>query len=136
MLDNIKNFLAICPLLSEIDVNINYLGEDVDNAAVESVSAEPVVKTYTDGGTIRQYFFAVALRQSFGQDAAANNAAISLLEQIGNWIELQNKVGILPTLSSGQSPISLEIFKTGWLDDNITNTAKYQLQCRLVYYQD
>jgi hypothetical protein len=73
------------------------------------VSTEPVLKTYTDGGTMRQFLFAVALRQTFGQDAAANNAAISQLEQISDWIEAQSNAGIPPSLVGNKSPISLEM---------------------------
>ena len=136
MMNSIKTFMENCPLLTGIDVNINYLGEDSVSSAVESLSAEPVIKTYTDGGTMRQYLFAIALRQDYGQDAVTNNNAITLLEQIAGWVEHQNSIGILPTLANNQSPISLEVFKTGWLEDKTADTAKYQLQCRLVYYQE
>jgi len=136
MQDSIKNFMGNCPLLSEIDVNINYLGENMGSAAVENTATQPVVKTYTDGATMRQYLFTLALRQNFGQDQALNNAAIGLLEQIGRWVEQQNTLGILPALPNGQQPISLEIVQTAWLEDKSVSNAKYQLQCRLVYYQE
>ena len=136
MQDSIKNFMENCPLLSEIDININYLGENVGSAAVENTAIDPVVKTYTDGATMRQYLFTLALRQDLGQDVAINHAAISRLEQIGRWIEQQNTLGILPALPNGQQPISLEIVQTGWPEDKSVSNAKYQLQCRLVYYQE
>ena len=136
MMDSIKNFMETCPLLSEIDININYLGESIVSCSVDNVSTEPVIQTYVDGGTLRQYLFAVTLRQNFGQAVSQNSNAIQMLEGIANWIEQQNSVGILPVLGGNCTPVSLEIYKTGWLDDKAENTARYQLQCRLVYYHE
>lgn len=136
MIDSVRDFMKSCPLLSEIDVNINYLNESAVSGAVENVSAQPVIKMYTDGGTMRQMLFTVSLRQAFGQEDAANGAAVSKLEQVSDWIETQSNAGILPSLEGKRSPVSLEIEKSGWLEDKTTDTAKYQLQCRLVYYQE
>ena len=136
MMNSIKAFVSGCPILSGIDVNINYLGENAVNGAIENVSAESVIKNYTDGGTIRQCVFAVSLRQDYGRDAAANNAAIGLLEQISDWLEEQDRIGMLPILDGNKSPVSLEVLKTCSPEEKTADTAKYQLQCRLVYYQD
>lgn len=136
MIGRIKNFLSGCPLFSDVDININFLGEEVVSGSVDNMSGEPVIKTYTDGGTLRQFLFAVSLRQRLGQDAQINSGAAGRLEQIGDWIENQSNHGNLPMLDSGRSPVSLEIMKTGWLEDKNADSAKYQLQCRLVYYQE
>ena len=136
MINKIKAFIKTCPVLSDIDVNINYLEENGTGGAIESVSAEPTIKNYTDGGTLRQFLFAVALRQNYGQDAAVNSEAIAKLEQIADWLYEQDRIGILPALGGNRSSVSLEVVKTGWVEEKEIDTAKYQLQCRLVYYQD
>ena len=136
MMNNIKAFIGTCPVLSDVDVNINYLGENDASGAIENVSAEPIIKNYIDGATLRQFLFAIALRQDYGQDVAANSAAIAKLEQISDWIGEQDRMGILPALDGNRSSVSLEVVKTGWVEEKESNTAKYQLQCRLVYYQD
>lgn len=136
MMNSIQTYMAACPFLSEVDMNINYLGEDAVSGAVENVSAKPVVKNYTDGGSMRQYLFAISLRQPYGQNLEANSEAISLLEQISDWIEEQDRIGVLPALDEGKNSVSLEVFQTGLLEEKATSTAKFQLQCRLVYYQD
>lgn len=136
MINTIKAFINTCPTLFEIDVNINYLGEQSASAAVENVSAEPIIKNYTDGATLRQFLFTIAMRENYGQDAEVNRAAASKLDDISDWICEMDKRGILPVLKDGKSPISLEVIKTGWVEEKESDTAKYQLQCRLVYYQD
>ena len=100
------------------------------------MSAEPVIKNYTDGGALRQFLFTVALRERYGQDTAANTAATVKLEQLSDWIYEQDRLGILPAFSGNKNSVSLEVVKTGWVDEKQSDTAKYQLQCRLVYYQD
>lgn len=136
MIETIKAFIKTCPILADVDVNINYLGENEKSSAIENVSAEPVIKNYTDGGALRQFLFTVALRQEYGQDVAENTAATVKLEQLSDWIYEQDRLGILPAFSGNKNSVSLEVIKTGWVDEKMSDTAKYQLQCRLVYYQD
>ena len=136
MINSIKAFINTCPLMTKIDVNINYLGENDSCAAIENVSTEPIVKNYTDGGTLRQFLFTIALREKYGQDAAKNTAATNKLEELSDWIYEQDRLGILPDLDGNRNSVSLEVIKTGWVDEKQSDTAKYQLQCRLVYYHD
>ena len=136
MIDTIKAFISTCPVLADIDVNINYLSENEASAAIENVSANPVIKNYTDGGALMQFLFTVALREKCGQNAAENTAATVKLEQLSDWIYEQDRLGILPNLDGNKKSVSLEVIKTGWVDEKQSDTAKYQLQCRLVYYQD
>jgi len=136
MLNAIKAFIKTCPTLLDVDVNINYLGENAGSSAIENASCEPVIKNYTDGGALRQFLFTVALREKYGQDAAENTAAAGKLEALSDWIYEQDRLGILPAFSGNKNSVSLEVVKTGWVDEKMSDTAKYQLQCRLVYYQD
>lgn len=136
MINSIKAFIKTCPTLADVDVNINYLDENTGSSAIENVSSDPIIKNYTDGGALRQFLFTVALRQEYGQDTAANTAATVKLEQLSDWIYEQDRLGILPDLDGNKNSVSLEVVKTGWVDEKMSDTAKYQLQCRLVYYQD
>lgn len=136
MINTIKAFINTCPTLSDIDVNINYLGENEKSGAIENVSCEPIIKNYTDGGALRQFLFTVSLREKYGQNAAENAAATDKLDELSDWIFEQDRLGILPNLDGNKNSVSLEVVKTGWVDEKQSDTAKYQLQCRLVYYQD
>lgn len=136
MINTIKAFINSCPLLADSDININYLSENEASHAIENVSAEPIIKNYTDGGALRQFLFTVALREKCGQDVAENTAAATKLDQLSDWIYEQDRLGILPDLDGSKKSISLEVVKTGWVDEKQSDTAKYQLTCRLVYYQD
>ncbi len=136
MLNATKAFIKTCPTLSDVDVNINYLGENAGSSAIENVSSDPIIKNYTDGGALRQFLFTVALREKCGQDTAENTAAMVKLEQLSDWIYEQDRLGILPNLDGNKNSVSIEVTKTGWVDEKQSDSAKYQLQCRLVYYQD
>lgn len=136
MINTIKAFINTCPTLSDIDVNINYLGENEKSGAIENASCEPIIKNYTDGGALRQFLFTVSLREKYGQNAAENAAATDKLDELSDWIFEQDRLGILPNLDGNKNSVSLEVIKTGWVDEKMSDTAKYQLQCRLVYYQD
>lgn len=136
MINTIKAFINTCPTLSDIDVNINYLGENEKSGAIENVPTEPIIKNYTDGGALRQFLFTVSLREKYGQNAAENAAATDKLDELSDWIFEQDRLGILPNLDGNKNSVSLEVIKTGWVEEKQSDTAKYQLQCRLVYYQD
>lgn len=136
MINSIKAFIKTCPTLADVDVNINYLGENEKNGAIENVPTEPIIKNYTDGGALRQFLFTVSLREKYGQNAAENAAATDKLEELSDWIFEQDRLGILPNLDGNKNSVSLEVIKTGWVEEKQSDTAKYQLQCRLVYYQD
>ena len=136
MIETIKAFIKTCPALIDNDVNINYLDENESSGAIENVSAEPIIKNYTDGGALKQFLFTVALREKYGQNVADNAAATEKLEQLSDWIYEQDRLGILPSFSGNKNSVSLEVIKTSWVDEKQSDTAKYQLQCRLVYYQD
>ena len=136
MINTIKAFINTCPLLADIDVNVNYLGENEKSGAIENVPTEPIIKNYTDGGALRQFLFTVSLREKYGQNAAENAAATDKLDELSDWIFEQDRLGILPNLDGNKNSVSLEVIKTGWVEEKQSDTAKYQLQCRLVYYQD
>ena len=136
MINSIKAFIKTCPTLADVDVNVNYLSENAGSSAIENVSSDPIIKNYTDGGALRQFLFTVALREKFGQDVAENTAATEKLEELSDWIFEQDRLGILPNLDGNKNSVSLEVIKTGWVEEKQSDTAKYQLQCRLVYYQD
>lgn len=118
------------------DLNVNYLGEELGNAMVEGLPAEPVLKRYTDGGQLRQYVFGVSLRRACGEDILQNLAAAEAIEQMGSWIEQQSAAGHLPVLDNGAEPIELEVLEAGSAEEQTNMAAKYLLRCRLIYRQE
>ena len=141
MIRSIKDFLMSCPALADLDINVNCLSEavvsaSVDSVSVDSVSEDSLIKTYTDGATVRQMYFDISLRQDYGDDVGTNSNAIGTMQQIADWIDGQNRVGILPKLSGNRSALSIEATASGYPDEKSTDTASYRLRCRLVYYQE
>lgn len=125
-----------CPFLEDLDMNINYLAESAVSASVDSVSENSLIKTYIDGATVRQLYFDISLRQGYGDDIETNSNAIGIMQQVADWIDGQNRVGILPKLSGNRSSISIEAVASGYPEEKSTDTAGYRLRCRLVYYQE
>lgn len=67
----IRDFIATCPCLDEFNeafakVDLDKLEEDATNYMVESVPAEPIVRRYTNGDTVRRVVFAFCSRVFYG----------------------------------------------------------------------
>lgn len=58
--------MRTCPLLDEDGkVRVNFLGETPIEYVIEEVPAEPIVKRYVDGSSIRQVLFIFASRDEY-----------------------------------------------------------------------
>ena len=49
------------------------------------------------------------------------------------WIAEQNINGRLPKLPDNCTPQSVKVLSSGYVMDNDTKTARYQIQCQLIY---
>ena len=57
IIDSIRNYIRGCPLINKGKVNVDYLGVDIGEYSIEPTPADPIIKRYADGGTLRQYLF-------------------------------------------------------------------------------
>ena len=67
----IRDFITTCPYLDEFEetfskVDIDFLEEKPTNYMVEAVPAEPIVKRYTNGDSIRRVAFHFCSRVFWG----------------------------------------------------------------------
>ena len=65
--NQVAEFIAGCPFLQEFQemfpvVNVDMLEEDVTAYSIESTPAEPILKRYANGDTVRQYVFSLCSR--------------------------------------------------------------------------
>ena len=56
-------------------------------------------------------------------------------EKLATWIEEQNEKGILPNIELGD-PQEIEVMSCGYLFSNESETARYQIQLRILYRRD
>ena len=52
------------------------------------------------------------------------------------WLEIQTRTGNFPSLPEGKIPQKIEAQSTGYLFTTGPDTGKYQIQCRLQYFQE
>ena len=57
-------------------------------------------------------------------------------ESLAAWLESQTRAGDLPVLPKGKKAQAIEAQSTGYLFTSGPDTGKYQIQCRLQYFQE
>ena len=116
----IREYIAECPLLHDGAIlGVDQLEADTIGYTVDTTPCEPVVQKYTDGSDKRQFLFVFASREKYGE---------RVLENIGQ--------GIFPELGDYRTPYRMDIVSSGYAYDTGDDTARYQIQLRLMYYQD
>lgn len=136
MIDEIKRFIETCPLISGDSINVNYLGNEKKTYSIETVPTNPIVKEYADGGKLCQQLFVFASRELYSASAEKNTEVTRFYEDFSAWIQEQNKTRTFPELQDGCTVQTIEVLTGQYLDDVGNTDARYQIQCRLVYYKD
>lgn len=135
MIESIKNYLETCPKLSSGKINIDCLGTDAASYSIDSIAAEPVIKKYCDGAVLKQFVFALALRDIYNENVLMNLKRAQFFELIEDWITKQNRKGNLPNVE-GAIPVKIEVTKSGCLQESNMQSGKWQMEMRFVYRQD
>lgn len=136
MINEIRTWLRNCPFIGDDDrFNINYLDASPICFSIEETPNSPVITTYLDGSTIREKNWVLASTQDYSPDSLQQLANSGFWENFSAWVEKQNKQRIFPQMDEGQIPRKIEISTTHYLYQADTNTARYQLQMKLTYFQ-
>lgn len=138
IIDAIRKYVLKCPHLNEFakGINIDYLGEDVDSYSIEETPCNPLVKSYVDGSSIRQFEFIFASRESYGPEVLQNIENCGFYEHFADWIEKENKANNLPILDGRLRAEKIECTSTGYAFQTEVDRARYQIQLRLTYYKE
>lgn len=134
----IRDFIATCPCMDEFDeafakVDLDKLEEDATNYMVESVPAEPIVRRYTNGDTVRRVAFAFCSRVFYGD--VENIDTSDFFENFSDWLEDCTRDGIFPKLGDGKEPRKIRATTNGYLIDSGAHTAQYRIQCEFIYFR-
>lgn len=135
IIESIRSYICTCPHLKDGKLNVDYLGAEPTEYVVESVPSSGVLKEYADGGKLRQYVFVFGSREYYSDKVHRQLENSGFYEDFASWIEGQNEAGSLPELSGGLEAQKLEVVSTGYLLDATEKNARYQIQCRLIYYE-
>lgn len=142
LIESVRDYLLTYPGLADnAPFMIETLGKEPTQYSVVPLPGDPVVETYLDDKTLRQFPFAVQSMESTADDLA-RIAASGFYETLSEWLEVQNSIGNFPILeptSQGENRTPESIESLGLpilLEFGESGTGVYQLQCRLTYEQE
>lgn len=139
IIESVKNFIMGCPYLSELArVNVDFLPEKADTYSVEEVPTQSVIEQYLDGSSKRQFTFVFAARLAYSDELRNNIDNCGFYENFASWLEDCTENEILPQMATGSEPFKIEALSSGYLFDisgDLSN-ARYQIQCRLIYFKE
>ncbi|MFQ4633729.1 chloramphenicol resistance protein [Clostridioides difficile] len=137
IVESVREFIKKCPYLDEFakSINVEFLGEEFTSYTLETVPSETVIKRFINGDSIKQFIFIFASRECFGSDVMQNIENSQFYEQFADWIYRENLSGNLPTLSGNKEAMSLEVSTPGYLVQTSIDTAQYQIQLKLKYFE-
>ena len=136
IIEAVRDWLKTCPSLTGERLNVDFLPEEAVAYSVDVTPANPVVKSYIDGGSLRQFLFVFATRAWYGDHVRQQLDNLGLFEGFADWVDAQNRARTIPDLGEGRRAKKLEVTTSGYVFAPGTDTARYQIQCRLLYEQD
>ncbi|MEG1779583.1 MAG: hypothetical protein RR263_05715 [Oscillospiraceae bacterium] len=136
IIDGVTEFIKSCPLLKKGTLNVNYLGENAPKYSIDVMTVNPIIKKYPDGETQRQFLFVLASRETYDRETLANMDVAKFYEEFGEWIETQDHKRNFPTMDKGCIPTSIQVTSSGYLFAVDNKTARFQIQCKLIYNKE
>lgn len=134
IIDSLFNWFADCEVLSaNSELKVDYLGEDAEQYSIETVPCNRVITKYVDGSEKCQYLFIFASRRVYSEDEQINISNLEFYEELEEWIAEQNINSRLPRLPENCTAQAVTVLSSGYVMDNDTKTARYQIQCQLRY---
>ena len=135
----VTEFIESCPFLEEFEqacfpvVNLNVLEENATMYSIEETPADPIVKIYTNGDSVRQYVFSLCSRELYGP--AENEKTAAFYEKFADWLEECTRTGNLPVLSGQLKSKSVRATTNGYMQDSEGTKCQYRIQCQFVYFK-
>lgn len=138
MIEEIRAYLKSKELLKNGKIGVNYLAPKPLHYTIDAVPAEPIIRRYTDGSSLRQCIFIISSRESFDAEVAASLDINRFYEELAENFERLSAKKELPKFGadSGIVPLRLEAMSTGYLMDSDETTARFQIQCRLIFKKE
>lgn len=133
IIESLRDYILTFPDLPEGAVQIDYLGGEAGQFTLEPVPCDPVYKRYSDGDCMWQFPFVFASRMYYGADVTLCAENQAFFEALADWIEGSDRAGILPALEEGLVPVAIEVASRGYAFAENAETARYQMQLRLLY---
>lgn len=136
IMEGLTDYFLQCPLLKDGVFRVNALGSEPVEYMLETGITSPVLETYIDGSSIRQYQFNFNSRDSYSMDRVLAIQNESFYEDFCNWVEEQSLTGNLPDMPEGCEAQALTILAPGFMLDATMENAFYQVQLQLQYFKE
>lgn len=135
LLEKIRNTIKTCPLINNDRVNVDYIGTEM-GYSIDTLPCNPILSSYVDGGSRKQYQFAFTSKEEYDEDVRVNIDNSGFYEYFEDWLTKISNSDNLPDLGPNKSALCFETLSKGYLYDVDGNKAKYRIECRLVYSQE
>ena len=137
MTEALRGYLEQFPGLAGGVMHVDWLPAEAQTYTIDSVPAEPILKTYMDGSSRRQFLFQVASREFFAPDVENQTGNMAWFEEFTAWVEEKNFWRDFPALGPGKSCKSIEIVSTAYpFSVSEDGMARYQVQMKMTYLQE
>ena len=135
IIKGLQKYFKNCPVMENGNINVDNLGKDPIRYCIEPVPANPVIRKYTNGDSLNQYVFLLASRSYHGREVQQNIENSEWYEKLSEWIDAQNDADNMPDIGEGKVAQRIDVLTNGYLLYADPNTARYQIQLRVVYYK-
>ena len=136
IIESIRDFIMQFPQLKDGALLVDYLGNSPIEYTIEPVPCSPVIRKFIDGSCEKQFLFLFASREIYSDDVKQCIENLAFYENFVDWIYEQNSSGNLPVLDGNRIAEELEFLTGGYPIQADTNTARYQIQLRLIYKEN
>lgn len=128
----IKEFIETCPYLNNGQIDVDYLGKDINSYSIIQSPANPIVTKYRGGGSIRQIAFDFVVQAPVSSRNIENLANSKFGEDFMSWIEEQDDNRNLPKISNVQH---IQCTSPSYILQRTNTQATYIIQMNCTYYQ-
>ena len=136
IIEGLEEYLRKCPLLEKGAFRVDALSPKPVEYCIEVGIFDPVLAQYVNGDQLKQYQFNFCSRNFYGFDRIMNMQNSGFYERFAQWLKEQNWLGNLPKLPDYCEPDTIEATSSGYIFDGAGQNARYQIACRLTYYED
>lgn len=136
IVESVREFIMKFPKLKDGALLVDYLGNSPIEYTIEPVPCNPVIRKFIDGSCEKQFLFLFASREAYSDDVNQCIENLSFYEKFADWICEQSDNRNFPNLGENRTVTELEILTGGYQIYADTNTARYQIQMRLIYREN
>ena len=133
MINEMIEFLSLCPFLEGKEINVNYLDFTDEAIMLEPEGKRQVVRRYADGGILKSALFRLVIRRQFCSDISENKRIADEFALIEKWIEEQNLNGNLPAINDARKLVSVGVAKCFEISKIDRSSARYEAKIELIY---